>query len=147
MSDELYRRGLAARIEVLGAEHVEASLARASEFSRPIQDFVTEFCWGAIWARPGLERRERSLINIAMMTALNRSHELRVHVRGALRNGVTPEEIQEVLLQAAVYCGVPASMEAFRVADEAIATFEPDEDSTAGVAAPGSDGTPAAVEE
>jgi 4-carboxymuconolactone decarboxylase len=81
---------------------------------------VTEYCWGVVWARPGLGRRERSLVNLGMLTALNRSHELGVHVRGALRNGCTPAEIQEVLLQAAIYCGVPAAMEAFRVAEAAI---------------------------
>lgn len=115
-----YDEGRRVRGEVLGEEHVERSLANASEFNRPIQELVTEYCWGVIWARPGLGRRERSLVNLGMLTALNRSHELAVHVRGALRNGCTPEEIQEVLLQAAIYCGVPAAMEAFRVAEAAI---------------------------
>jgi len=119
-NSDRYDEGRRVRAEVLGEEHVERSLAKASEFNRPIQELVTEYCWGVIWARPGLGRRERSLVNLGMLTALNRSHELAVHVRGALRNGCTPEEIQEVLLQAAIYCGVPAAMEAFRVAEAAI---------------------------
>jgi 4-carboxymuconolactone decarboxylase len=118
--ERAYDEGRRVRGEVLGEEHVERALANASEFNRPIQELVTEYCWGVVWARPGLGRRERSLVNLGMLTALNRSHELGVHVRGALRNGCTPAEIQEVLLQAAIYCGVPAAMEAFRVAETAI---------------------------
>ncbi len=109
--------GLDTRREVLGAEHVDRSLAQASAFARPLQELVTEYCWGAVWSRPGLDRRTRSLLNIVMLTALNRRHELEVHVRGALTNGATPEEIQEALLQAAIYCGVPAALEATRVAE------------------------------
>ena len=124
MADSAYERGRAVRGEVLGAHHVERSLANASDFSRPMQELVTEYCWGVVWSRPGLERRDRSLINLGMLTALNRSHELGVHVRGALTNGCTVSEIQETLLQAAIYCGVPAAMEAFRVAEEAIAKYE-----------------------
>jgi 4-carboxymuconolactone decarboxylase len=112
--------GMEVRREVLGAEHVERSMAEASDFGRPIQDLVTEYCWGAVWARPGLDRRTRSLINLGMLTALNRRHELRVHVRGAINNGVTRDEILETLLQAAIYCGVPAGMEAFRAAEEVL---------------------------
>jgi 4-carboxymuconolactone decarboxylase len=118
---ETYEAGLRTRGEVLGKEHVARSLENVSDFSRPIQELVTEYCWGAIWTRPGLERRTRSMLNIAMLTALNRSHELGVHVRGALAGGVTPEEIQEVLLQAAVYVGVPAALESFRIAEAVIA--------------------------
>ncbi len=132
MSDSLYETGLGVRREVLGAEHVDRSLERASEFSAPMQELVTEYCWGAIWSRPGLQRRERSLINLAMLTALNRSHELGVHVRGALRNGVTPEEIREVLLQSAIYCGVPAAIEAFRVADAVLAEWSARDDGASG---------------
>lgn len=117
---EAYDRGLRVRREVLGDAHVDRSLESATEFSRPLQDFVTEYCWGVVWERPGLERRQRSLINIAMLTALNRQHELSLHVRGALRNGCTVEEIREVLLQAAVYAGVPAALEASRTVDDAI---------------------------
>jgi 4-carboxymuconolactone decarboxylase len=113
--------GMGVRSEVLGAEHVERSLEGSSAFARPMQDLVTEYCWGAVWSRPGLDRRSRSLINLGILTALNRRHELGVHVRGALNNGVTPEEIREVLLQAAVYAGVPAGMDAFRIAEESLA--------------------------
>jgi 4-carboxymuconolactone decarboxylase len=111
-----YARGLEARREVLGDEHVDRSLREATDFSGPAQALVTEFCWGDVWTRPGLDRRTRSLINLAMLTALNRKHEFRVHVRGALNNGCTTEEIQETLLQTIVYCGAPAGLEAFREA-------------------------------
>ena len=115
--EETYLEGLQIRRDVLGAEHVDRSIAEVSDFVRPVQELVTEYCWGAIWSRPGLPRTTRSLLNIAMLTAMNRSHELGLHIRGALTNGVTPEEIQEVLLQAAIYLGVPAALEAFRIAD------------------------------
>ncbi|NMO88428.1 4-carboxymuconolactone decarboxylase [Actinomycetospora sp. TBRC 11914] len=111
---------MAVRKEVLGAAHVERSMANTSEFSRPVQEYVTRACWGDVWSRPGLDRRTRSLLNLVMLTALNRSHELAVHVRGAVTNGVTVEEIQETLLQATVYCGVPAGLEAFRVAERVL---------------------------
>lgn len=112
--------GIAVRRAVLGAEHVDRSLANVSEFSRAMQELVTEYCWGAVWSRPGLQRRDRSLLNIAMLTALNRVAELKLHIRGALNNGVTPVEIREVLLQAGVYCGAPAGLEAFRAAEEVL---------------------------
>jgi 4-carboxymuconolactone decarboxylase len=111
-----YARGLQQRREVLGVAHVERSLRDATEFTGPAQELVTEFCWGDVWTRPGLDRRTRSLINLAMLTALNRKHEFRVHVRGAVNNGCTSEEIQETLLQTIVYCGAPAGLEAFREA-------------------------------
>jgi 4-carboxymuconolactone decarboxylase len=111
-----YARGLQQRREVLGVEHVKRSLRDATEFTGPAQELVTEFCWGDVWTRPGLDRRTRSLINLAMLTALNRKHEFRVHVRGAVNNGCTSEEIQETLLQTIVYCGAPAGLEAFREA-------------------------------
>ena len=114
---ETFEDGLAIRKEVLGAAHVERSLANVSEFSRPMQEFVTEYCWGAVWSRDGLERKTRSMINLAMLTALNRGHELAVHVKGAINNGVTPDEIQEVLMQTAIYVGVPAALESFRIAE------------------------------
>jgi 4-carboxymuconolactone decarboxylase len=120
MPDGALERGRAVRGEVLGNGHVERSLENASDFSRPMQELVTEYCWGDVWSRPGLTRRDRSLINLGMLTALNRSHELAVHTRGAIRNGCTPEEIQETLLQTAIYCGVPAAMEAFRVVEDAM---------------------------
>jgi len=134
---EAYELGRRVRGEVLGEQHVERALAGASDFSRPMQELVTEYCWGRIWSRPGLARRERSLINLGMLTALNRSHELAVHTRGALRNGCTPEEIQEALLQAAIYCGVPAAMQAFRIAEEAIELAQREgADAAAGASAP-----------
>lgn len=117
---ETYDAGLQTRKEVLGAAHVERSLGQVTEFSRPIQELVTEYCWGVVWNRDGLDRRTRSLLNLAMLTALNRSHELGVHVRGAIRNGVTIGEIQETLMQAAIYVGVPAALESFRVAEAKI---------------------------
>jgi 4-carboxymuconolactone decarboxylase len=121
MTSEAFARGQQVRREVLGAEHVERSLAQADEFSRPLQELVTEYCWGAVWSRPGLDRRSRSLINLAMLTALNRPNELALHVRGAINNGCTQDEIQEVLLQASVYCGMPAGLDAFRAAKGAMA--------------------------
>lgn len=121
---EAFAAGLEVRKEVLGAEHVERSLAQVSEFSRPVQEYVTEYCWGGIWARDGLDRKVRSLLNLVMLTALNRSHELAVHVRGALNNGATIEEIQEALLQTAAYVGAPAALEAFRVAEKVVAEYE-----------------------
>lgn len=115
-----YEEGLATRKEVLGASHVERSLGQVSEFSRPIQELVTEYCWGAVWTRKGLDRRSRSMINLAMLTALNRPHELGVHVRGAINNGVSEQEIQEVLMQTAIYVGVPAALESFRIAEKVL---------------------------
>ncbi|HEX4252003.1 MAG TPA: 4-carboxymuconolactone decarboxylase [Pseudonocardia sp.] len=120
MTNESYERGLKIRREVLGDAHVDRSLAAVSEFARPVQEYVTATAWGQIWSRPGLDRRTRSLLNLAMLTALNRNHELGVHVRGAITNGCTTEEIQEVLLQAAVYAGAPAALESFRVAERVL---------------------------
>jgi 4-carboxymuconolactone decarboxylase len=113
-------RGEKARREVLGDSHVDASVARMTGFTRPVQEFVTGSCWGDVWGRPGLDRRTRSLLNLVMLTALNRPHELALHVRGAVNNGVTLAEIQEALLQTAVYCGVPAALEAFKVAEQTL---------------------------
>lgn len=117
---ETFDKGLSVRKTVLGAGHVQRSLDAASEFTREMQEFVTEYCWGAVWGRPGLELRTRSMLNIAMLTALNRSHELGVHIRGAINNGVSEDEIKEVIMQAAVYCGMPAGLESFRVAEKTI---------------------------
>lgn len=118
MNPELFDAGLKTRREVLGAEYVDAALRNADDFSRPLQEYVTQVAWGDIWNRPGLDRRTRSLLTLAMLTALNRPHELRLHLRGALRNGVTREEIRELLLHAAVYCGAPAAVDGFRTARE-----------------------------
>ncbi len=118
MNQDLFDQGLKTRREVLGADYVDAALASADDFNRPLQEFITQYAWGDVWNRPGLDRRTRSLINLAMLTALNRPHELRIHVKGALRNGVTKDEIREVLLQTAIYCGVPAAMDSFRTARE-----------------------------
>ena len=124
---QTYDAGLAVRREVLGAAHVDRSLGNVTEFSRPIQELVTEYCWGVVWTRDGLERKTRSLLNIVMLTALNRSHELAVHVRGAITNGATVAEIQEALLQTAIYVGVPAALESFRVAEGVLREFKPDD--------------------
>jgi 4-carboxymuconolactone decarboxylase len=124
-----FEEGLRTRREVLGASHVDRSLAQVSDFSRPIQELVTEYCWGAVWTRPGLDRQTRSLLNIAMLTALNRSHELGVHVRGAITNGCTETQIQETLLQTAIYVGVPASLESFRVAERVLVELREDKSS------------------
>jgi len=115
-----YERGLRARREVFGAERVDRTLSAASDFTRPFQELLTEYCWGEIWSRPGLDRRTRSMLNIVMLTALNRMHELGMHVRGAVTNGVTEEEIRECLLQAAIYCGAPAALESFRTAERVL---------------------------
>ena len=124
MSKDTFERGLAIRKSVLGKEFVEKSIASADEFNRPLQELVTEYCWGAVWGRDGLPKKTRSIINLAMLSALNRPHELKMHVKGALRNGVAREEIREVLLQVGIYCGVPAAVDSFRVAREAIAEFD-----------------------
>jgi 4-carboxymuconolactone decarboxylase len=123
-TDRRYDAGLEVRKEVLGAAHVERSLAAVSDFSRPVQEWVTRACWGDVWDRPGLDRRTRSLLNLVMLTALGRTHELAVHVRGAITNGCTTEEVQEALLQATVYCGAPAGLESFRVAERVLAEIE-----------------------
>lgn len=119
-ASDLAAAGDQVRRAVLGDDHVDRSWTLATEFTRPLQELVTEYCWGAIWTRPGLDRRTRSLLNIAMLTALGKPDELRLHVRGALRNGVAVEEVQEVILQAAVYCGVPAALETSRHAQAVI---------------------------
>lgn len=118
MNQELFDQGLKTRREVLGAEYVDASLKSADDFNMPMQELVTQYCWGDVWNRPGLERKTRSFLNLAMITALNRPHELKLHVRGAINNGLTKDEIKEVFLQAAIYCGVPAAIDSFRVAKE-----------------------------
>jgi len=124
MSNEKFERGLKLRKQVLGADYVEKSMAAADDFSMPMQELSTEYCWGHVWTRPGLALRERSLINIAMISALNRPHELKLHVKAALNNGLSREEIREVILQVAVYCGVPAGIDSTRIAREAFAELD-----------------------
>ena len=118
MEKATFEKGLSIRRDVLGAEFVDNAFATADDFNRPLQELVTQYCWGEIWGRPGLDRKTRSLLNLAMLSALNRPHEIKMHVRGALKNGVTKEEIKEVFLQVAIYCGVPAAVDSFRVARE-----------------------------
>lgn len=121
MDRQTYNTGREIRRAVLGADYVDRADAGADEFGAPLQDLVTEYCWGAVWGRDGLDRRTRSMLNLAMLAALNRPHELRTHIRGALTNGVTRDEIREVFLQVAVYAGVPASVDCFRAAREVFA--------------------------
>jgi 4-carboxymuconolactone decarboxylase len=122
--DALWNRGLSIRSEVVGSPHVTRSLDTATAFSQPMQDYATEVGWGWIWARPGLDRKQRSMINLAMLCAAGKSQELGVHVRGAVRNGLTEVEIRETLLQAAGYAGFPAGMEGFRVAERVLDEME-----------------------
>ncbi|MBS7539859.1 4-carboxymuconolactone decarboxylase [Ancylobacter lacus] len=121
MTDDLFEKGLSIRRAVVGSAYVDKSLAEADDFSRPLQELVTKYCWGEVWGREGLARRDRSLLNLGMIAALNRPHELKLHVRGALNNGLTRDEIREALLQVAIYCGVPASLDSFRIAREVFA--------------------------
>lgn len=119
MSDKaMFEAGLKNRREVLGAEYVDKSIASADDFNMPMQELVTEYCWGEVWGRPGLSRQQRSMLNLGMLVALGRSHELRLHVRGAINNGLTKDDIKEIFLQTAIYCGVPAAIDAFRNARE-----------------------------
>lgn len=127
MSQETFEKGLRIRREVVGAEYVDRSLAQADDFSRPFQELVTEYCWGAGWGRDALTRRDRSLLNLAMLGALNRGHEFKLHLRGALRNGCTKAEIQDTLIQLAIYAGIPAGVEAFRLAREVFDAVEAEE--------------------
>ena len=127
MDKATFDKGLAIRKAVLGAEFVENSFKSADDFSMPMQELATEYCWGYVWGREQLDRKTRSLLNLAMIAALNRPHELKLHVKGALRNGVTREEIREVFLQVAIYCGVPAGVDSFRIAREAFGEFDKSE--------------------
>ena len=121
MSKEMYERGLKIRREVLGAAYVDKALATADDFGKPLQDLVTEYCWGAVWGREELPKKTRSMLNLAMIAALNRPHELKAHIKGALTNGVSKDEIREIFLQVAIYVGVPAAVDSFRIAREAFA--------------------------
>ena len=124
MDKQTFERGLEIRKSVLGAEFVENAIKSADDFNRPLQELVTEYCWGAVWGREGLSKQTRSLLNLAMISALNRPHELKAHVKGALNNGVTLDEIREVFMQVAIYCGVPAAVDSFRTAREVFAQID-----------------------
>jgi 4-carboxymuconolactone decarboxylase len=130
--NQRYEQGLGIRREVLGDAYVDAALATADELGRPLQELVTEYCWGEIWARPGLPRATRSLVNVAILTALNRPHELQTHTSGALRNGCSESEIVEVVLQTAIYCGVPAAIDAMRSVRAGLAAYKEQEAGAAG---------------
>lgn len=118
MDQAMFEKGLSIRREVLGADYVEKALKNADDFSRPLQELVTQYCWGEIWGRPAFDRKTRSIINLAMISALNRPHEVKAHVKGALNNGLTKDDIKEVFLQVAIYCGIPAGVDSFRAAQE-----------------------------
>lgn len=118
MTTEDFDKGMAMRRAVLGDAHVDRSMNSADDFNRDLQHYITEAAWGMIWTRPGLDRRSRSILNLGMLTALNRPHELKIHINGALNNGLTKDEIKEILMQTAVYCGAPAAIDAFRTARE-----------------------------
>ena len=118
MATDLFEKGLEVRRAVLGKDFVDKSISDADDFTHPLQELITEYCWGSVWARPGLPLKTRSLINLAMLTALNRPREVKLHLLGALNNGCSKEEIMEVLLQTAIYCGIPAAVDSFRTAKE-----------------------------
>jgi|SRR5829696_2693699 4-carboxymuconolactone decarboxylase len=124
MDKKTFDRGLEIRKQVLGSEFVDKAIATADDFNMPMQELTTEYCWGAVWGREGLPHKTRSMLNLAMLSALNRPHELRTHIRGALKNGVTREEIREVFLQVAIYCGIPAGVDSFRNAREVFAEMD-----------------------
>ena len=124
MDQELYDKGMKIRREVLGDAYVDRALAKSGPFNDPLQELVTTYCWGWCWGREGLAKRDRSLINLAMIAVLNRGHELKAHIRGALNNGLTKEEIREVLLQVGIYGGIPAAVDSFRLANEAFAEID-----------------------
>jgi len=128
MDRETYERGRAVRSAVLGEDYVNQALANADDFTKPLQDLVTEYCWGAVWGREELPRKTRSMLNLAMLSVLNRPNELRIHVKAALTNGVTRDEIREIFLQVAIYGGVPAAGDSFRIAREAFAELDQSQD-------------------
>jgi 4-carboxymuconolactone decarboxylase len=123
-----YDKGLEIRSAVLGEAYVNKALTEADDFAKPLEDLVTEYCWGAVWGRDGLERKTRSMLNLALLSALNRPHQLRTHIKAALTNGVTRDEVREIFLQVAIYAGVPAAVDSFRIAREAFAELGTDLD-------------------
>jgi 4-carboxymuconolactone decarboxylase len=116
MDKPMFEKGLAIRKSVLGAEFVDNAFATADDFNREYQELVTQYCWGEVWGRPGLDKKQRSMLNLAMLSALNRPHEVEIHVKGAIANGLTKDEIKEIFMQVAIYCGVPAGVDSFRIA-------------------------------
>jgi 4-carboxymuconolactone decarboxylase len=124
MNKDLYDKGLSIRRRVLGDAYVDTQLKNADDFNRPLQELVTEYCWGAVWGREELPRKTRSMLNLAMISILNRPHELKVHIKGALVNGVTRDEIREIFMQVAIYAGVPAGVDSFRIAREVFAEVD-----------------------
>ena len=124
MTTELFDKGLEIRKAVLGDAYVDRALANMNDFNKPLQELVTEYCWGAVWGREGLDRGQRSMLNLAMISILNRPHELKAHIRGALTNGLTREQIAEIFLQVAIYAGVPAAVDSFRIAHETFAEID-----------------------
>ena len=124
MDKATFDKGLAIRKAVLGAEYVDKSIAMSDDFNKPMQELVTEYCWGAVWGREGLDKKTRSMLNLAMISILNRQHELKLHIKGALTNGVTRDEIREIFMQVAIYAGVPAGVDSFRIAREAFAEVD-----------------------
>jgi 4-carboxymuconolactone decarboxylase len=119
MDKPTFEKGLAIRKSVLGAEFVDNAFASADDFNREYQELVTQYCWGEVWGRPGLDKKQRSMLNLAMLAALNRPHEIKLHVKGAITNGLTKNDIKEIFMQVAIYCGVPAGVDCFRIAKEA----------------------------
>lgn len=128
MDQHTYDKGLKIRSTVLGGHHVSAAMAGADEFSQPLQDLVTEYCWGAVWGRDGLALKTRSMLNLAMLSILNRPEELRTHIRGALNIGVSREEMREIFLQVAIYAGVPTAVDSVRIARQTFAELDTDDD-------------------
>ena len=124
MNKDLYDKGMEIRKSVLGKEFVEKSFASADDFNMPMQELTTEYCWGAVWGREGLPKKTRSMLNLAMLSALNRPHELKMHIKGALKNGVSKDEIREIFLQVAIYCGIPAGVDSFRIARDTFAELD-----------------------
>ncbi len=124
MDKERYDAGMKVRKEVLGAEYVDKAMQNADDFNREFQNMVTEYCWGSTWGNDRLTKQQRSILNLGMLAALGRSHEFGLHFKGAIRNGVSKDELKEVLHQIAVYCGIPAGVESFRVARQALAELE-----------------------
>ncbi len=129
--EEMFEQGMEIRRKVLGDEYVDKALAKSGPFNEPLQELVTTYCWGWNWGREGLPLRDRSLINLAMIAVLGRENELKIHIRGALNNGLSKEEIREVLLQVGIYAGIPAAVDSFRIANEAFAQIEAEQDDDA----------------